>query len=408
VNTVFKREIRRSRTETDLMRSARLYGEFLRAQGRQTDKRKTIFHLLNELALIDAVPLDSPLMAGLDLISECNLACEHCFRDSSVLPFGSAIGTAELLRIIEELDALGVIEVYLTGGEPFLRSDLLEILKKIKSYNMMTNIHSNGTVLKVSVIDQLADLLEPNMDFIQISLDGANAETHNFIRGAKCFDKIVRTIEYMTRRQVPTRINMVVHRDNFSEMADMYSLAAALNVSEVSFSPLLRTSFNHKLSLPSDREILLEFARVVERHRGLGEPIRIIQDPIAVPCGNSLLGHEMKWHFQRPRYVCPAGSSALEIDPKGEVYPCPYLHYSVFSAGNVRQRSVCEIWQSAEVWSSLRGGKELRGHACTTCDFRNGCGGACAAQAFHEAGTLDHPDTRCERAASQVAAPASD
>lgn len=382
------------RTEVrPLSLAAKAYGNFVRDMGRQTDNKRKIFHLLNELSIIERFVLDAPLMVGVDVIANCNLSCQHCFRDQDILPYGHRLNTEEILKIIDDLDEIGVIETYITGGEPFLRKDIIDIIRRIKQYNMMTNIHSNGTQITTEHASALAALLQWDSDFIQISIDGAE-QTHNIIRGSDCYQITVSGLLRLVEAGAPTRINMVVNDANFREMVDVYELAAVCGVKEVSFSPMLRTRFNGIRKLPADTKLLLEFDRVLQVAEMAGNPVKITQDPIAVPCGNSLLAPEIKKHIGKPRYVCPAGSSAIEIDAKGDVYPCPYLHYPEFGGGNVKSASLSEIWQAAG-WQALRGSKSLS--SCGSCEFSDGCGGACAAQAFHERGSIDGPDTRCER-----------
>jgi len=106
---------------------------------------------------------------------------------------------------------------------------------------------------------------------------------------------------------------------------------------------LLETSSNTSHTLPNIDNLWNEFREVLKFYHQKDFDTDIIQSPIPVAGGNSDL---RKYSGQNELdYVCPAGTTSIEINSRGEVYPCPYLHYPRFSGGNINSENIVEIWE---------------------------------------------------------------
>ncbi len=125
--------------------------------------------------------------------------------------------------LIDELARMEVFQVNFGGGEPFLRADFLDIVGYAHSRGITTCVSTNGTVLTDALV---GELLEMAPVYLQVSLDGACAETNDAIRGPGTFARIRAGIELLARRDYPDfSLNMVVTRLNASEIADFDRLA---------------------------------------------------------------------------------------------------------------------------------------------------------------------------------------
>lgn len=138
-------------------------------------------NILYYFAVEDGVRLDAPTIVGLDITSKCNLKCKHCFQNERILH--NELKEKEWIRVIHELRDMKVYQIYIMGGEPFLRSDIISILKEIKKYNMTLSINTNATLITTQTADELSRILDPRFDYIQVSLDGATKEINDSIRG---------------------------------------------------------------------------------------------------------------------------------------------------------------------------------------------------------------------------------
>jgi len=134
--------------------------------------------------------------------TRCNLACRHCFNTSGPRdPWLSPLGVDVIRRHLAEAEALGVREVYLTGGEPLLHPDLFAIVESALRV-AATTILTNGTLLGDGVADRLAALAAASSYSLElrVSVDGASAQEHDAARGDGTFAKALAAIRRLERR----------------------------------------------------------------------------------------------------------------------------------------------------------------------------------------------------------------
>lgn len=161
------------------------YLEFLSTRANNKELQKTtskvrLENILYYLALKERTRLDAPTIVGLDITSRCNLRCKHCFQNERSLP--KELEGKEWIRVIHELKEMKVYQIYIMGGEPFIRQDILPILREIKECGMTLSINTNATLISEAIADELRKILEPRFDYIQVSMDGATREVNDSIR----------------------------------------------------------------------------------------------------------------------------------------------------------------------------------------------------------------------------------
>ncbi|WP_192814699.1 radical SAM protein, partial [Treponema pedis] len=106
-----------------------------------------------------------PLQVGLNVTNKCNLKCVHCSKKNKN---EDMLNWKEIIDICKNKE---VLNIYLTGGEPFLHNDILEIIKYIKEKKITLSILTNGILLTEHICRNLAALLNNNTDYMQISID---------------------------------------------------------------------------------------------------------------------------------------------------------------------------------------------------------------------------------------------
>ncbi|MDE5696474.1 MAG: radical SAM protein, partial [Lachnospiraceae bacterium] len=130
-----------------------------------------VFDFYNELLETENILPETPLQVGINLTDICNLKCKHCSR-KNLLNLESAGFFVNWKEIIDELAFNGVFQIFLTGGEPLLHPEILEIIEYIKSKNIFIAILTNGLFLTDELIYELDRMLVDEFDYIQISIDG--------------------------------------------------------------------------------------------------------------------------------------------------------------------------------------------------------------------------------------------
>lgn len=325
-----------------------------------------------------------PTLVGIKITDKCNMKCEFCFSENNIK------GDLTITRFTEMANNLFKYKpskIYLTGGEPFLNTDIIEIVKLIKSHNIRLAIHTNATLIDNEIALKLSSYLNEN-DYIQISLDGHTKDLYKLTRCNDKFEYVIRGIEFLKKYNIKLKVNTVVSNKNITNLVDIYEFACELGINEISFSPMLSIS-NGDCYLPLDEDILKSFSLVLNKYYKNTNTTKIVQDPIAVPWGNKIL----KDIFKDFDFVCPAARTAIEIDSRGNIYPCPYLHNNDFNMGNLFQDEYINIWNSNKT-SQFREPNDNSDIFCNKCSNYLKCKCGCIANRYHSCKKFD---SRCDK-----------
>lgn len=182
--------------------------------------------------------------------TSCNLACTHCLNSSGpVNPWLKSLDTDTVLRYVKEGAELGVKEIYYTGGEPFLHTDMLLIV----AHSLVvapTTVLTNGTLITAQVADDLAKLAgnSPYSLEIRISIDDVDQEKNDRIRGKGALMKAVRALERLySRGLLPIVTATEILKDELPEGSGMYErfrdflLGLGITKPRVKIMPVLPT-----------------------------------------------------------------------------------------------------------------------------------------------------------------------
>ncbi len=352
----------------------------------------------NHLALVHDIDcLDSPTWVNWDITSRCNCACVHCAASALHDPDNAGTdetSTAQAIELVDEMAAAGVLTVVLSGGEPFLRRDLYVILDRLKQRRLFVTILTNGS-LDID-LERLEAILDPEADLIQVSLDGPDAASHDRQRGARVFDRTIAMLRRLVRSSLPVKANMVLTEANVESVYEVYHLVRELGVPTVSFTvncPVGRGEDIPAIDAQQLLRISMNLHRLSEIHPQPAIRNNVLLLPYAVPQIRRLIEPDGRRPF--PRFRCLAGTAKAVVDSRGDLYPCPFLLYPAFKAGNVFQRGLYALWNDPATWVELRQGRRLDEHKCGRCGYVNRCRGECPGAAYGATRTIHAPDPRC-------------
>lgn len=316
---------------------------------------------------------------AIELTSHCNQRCSYCYnawREDNGREVG-ALASAELVALVER--ALAEVEfdhVVLTGGEPFVRPDIWEVLDAVRRSGTGIQMISNGGLVDEAIAARLAGY---RIRAIQVTLDGADAATHDaHVRGTH-YHATIAGIEALVRHRVPVVGCIVVTRRNADQVGEILDKFAALGVRIVAlsrFSPAGYAARNVAELLPSRSDLVraLEQAEVRGREHAMDLQVTM---PVP-PC---VLDHADFPHVSFG--ACPIGTSMQEfaLGPRGELRNCT-LHTEVIGDG--RTRSFAELVAAPAVAAY----RDVTPEFCAPCPHRARCMGGCGAAA---AGVLGDP-----------------
>jgi mycofactocin radical SAM maturase len=320
--------------------------------------------------------LRAPVNLTWEITLQCNLRCAHCLSDSGMAA-ADELSPAECRKLVDELTALKVFQVNIGGGEPFVRSDFLDLLNYAHGRGLVTCVSTNGTVIDNDLARRLAKL---KMLYLQISLDGATQAVNDRIRGKGTYRKILEAVDCLARNEVAFSINTVLTRLNYPQLDTLRALAreygAPLRVSR--FRPSGRGK-QSRVDLAPDKSQLEAFADWLNRHD-------------LVRTGDSFFCLTSEHRRRKGLDMCGAAKMTCCISPDGSVYPCAFMQEAPFLAGNIRKARFKDMWDRSPVFHRLR---SLKVESCQTCSRFESCRGGCPAMAFHTYKDINMPDPEC-------------
>lgn len=186
---------------------------------------------------------------------DCNLSCSYCVAESFVGAERNGLALPQVCRLIDEAVMLGMTELFLTGGEPFIPHDIFSMLH-YGLERMRVTVLSNGILLKGKRLQQLEALPHKERLTVQISLDGSNAATHDFYRGAGSWQKAIDAIVRLKAAGFHVHLGTTQTPENSQDLAAMCRLHRALGILDEDhiIRPLVRRGFSAKgmaISLPA-------------------------------------------------------------------------------------------------------------------------------------------------------------
>ena len=306
------------------------------------------------------------------LTERCNLRCRHCYqgeRSTDEMPLREIrnviIEVSDTVKDWSESYKVSFSpSMNITGGEPFLRNDLFEILGEIKKQGLKIYLLTNGTLVDKKRARMLADL---GVDGAQVSMEGPE-DVHDAIRGAGSYSASASGVEQLVDAGIAVTLNVTVSNLNAGQVKRIITFGSHAGVKRVGFSRLVpagkgRALLSHMLTQAQVKELYEELFSL--ELKGIDV---VTGDPVAAQMKMKAKGDAGTMAISG----CAAGVSGLTIQPNGNVTPCRRLPLSL---GNVRRDSLREIWAASPVLEALRDRSRYKGKcgACTRWARCRGC-----------------------------------
>ncbi|MDA7857977.1 radical SAM protein [bacterium] len=278
-----------------------------------------------------------PESVSLELTYRCNARCGFCKRWK--LPPKEELTLQDYKELADDMHLIGVKQVNLTGGEPFLREDIIFIIDLFLDKNIVVYINTNGVLL-----DKYSEEISKRKLSIKISIDSPFEETHDKIRGVKNFyKKAIDNLKSLKGKGVDISIGAVVCKENIDEMDEYIEFAKKLDT-KLRFQPvhddrlsnlsIIDPAFKFN-SLDSER-INKNFESVVKLFKKSPNPVWT--DEIYYKLTPLFLTKPQQ--FLKIKCI-PAGRLIYFIDPYGNVFPCESRRDIKF--GNIRNEKFSDV-----------------------------------------------------------------
>jgi len=391
---------------------------------------------------------NKPRLIFWELTKGCNLRCIHCRASATELSSPDDLSTETAKAIIDQIAAVSSPILVLSGGEPLFRKDIFELARYGTDKGLRVALATNGTLVTKQVAQKIID---SGVKRVAISLDGADALTHDTFRGIPgAFDAAITGFRNLKDLGMSVQINTTIARHNAHQLPHVLELAKSLGADALHTFLLVPVGCGVDIATeqmvpPEEYERMLNwfydrsleggiemkatcaphYFRVVRQRRAAEHrsataaqaahpvveaassspskgPLGISPTEMTMPGSTGIelkpqgIGKAVGHPGTHPSDMnamtkgCLAGTAVCFISNQGEVYPCGYLPAL---AGDLKKQAFADIWENSVVFNELRDVNNLQGK-CGCCEFRNVCMG-CRARAYAATGNYLDEEPFC-------------
>jgi SynChlorMet cassette radical SAM/SPASM protein ScmE len=342
--------------------------------------------------------MSTPRSVDIDITNRCNLRCAYCYHFTSAGDVEKDLPKEEWLQFFEELNKCNVMNVVLSGGEPFFRSDIKELIQGIVNNRMRYSILSNGTLITEEIASFIAATGRCNS--VQVSIDGSSSSIHDSFRGKGNFDRAIRGIRTLQSHGITVNVRATIHKNNVRDLENITKLLLediglpGFSTNSATYTGLCRN--NSELVQLSTQERAIAMESLYKLNKKYAGRISANAGPLAEarfwtkmekaridgktrPGGGHLTGCN-----------CVMGKLAVRAD--GVIIPCNQLSH--IELGRINRDSLVEIWRHHPEMLKLRQRNTIPlsdFEYCRGCAYIPNCTGNCPGLAYMLLGDINLP-----------------
>ncbi len=315
-----------------------------------------------------------------NITKRCNLSCPYCYNDSLQMKSekkGKELDSAVWIKLGSKISEINPhTKIIISGGEPLLRPDAVEIIEGLSKYNLAVKLVTNGTLFTKEIVSKLSSIDKLS---VQVSIDSINPEVNAKTRGKEALEKAITAVKQLKEAEIDFEISATITRINnktirqFREYCDQNGYKFRSSIFMLSGE---RSKKNANFLELSQEEYLDAATYALEYY-----------DP-ATTMGHPMLPGE-------PRCSCGMGYGQIDIGPDGSIYPCSHLCESKFYIGNIQTSDIQVLIEEGFNRFGSRNVDMMSYCNKIKCPVRYLCAGGCAANSLHNYGTLDVPPKNC-------------
>jgi len=322
----------------------------------------------------------APFIVIWEVTRACDLACRHCRAEAAPNADPHELTTAEGLRLLSRVrDEFGPVLFVLTGGDPLKRSDLHQLIRHGTAIGLRMTITPSVTPLLTA--QALGELHASGIRRVAMSLDGADAQTHDHFRGVDgTFARTLWALETARNLGMEIQINSTVSRHNLSQVEQLAKIVGWLNATLWSVFILVPTgravgddeavvpsAVEHELLYRRLANIALDPTTTFDVKTTAGQPYYRVLAQERARRGAEIASRSLR----APRGVND-GNGFCFIGHTGDICPSGFLP---LVAGNVRTHDIASVYRHHDLFMRLRQPETFSGK-CGVCEYNDRCGGS--------------------------------
>ena len=302
-----------------------------------------------------------PFKVWFEVTSKCNLACEYCY---AVSPKGHPT-FEQLADAVDKLHRMHFKKIFISGGEPLMRTDIAELLEYMRQYSWDLDLVTNGTLLTEGHARLLADLA---ID-VSVSLDAANEIFEGINASPRSLEKVVKALHLLTEHGVDTTTLCTLTQRNKHQIRTLMEKVCSIGVSGVEYHNVRITGNAHphlRLTRPDYYRIASEIKTLQKEY---SVPI-FVEDALCSP--ETFFEHVKPDNKKNRFFGCIGGRFKMIVLPTFDITPCTCLRGPDYTFANLETCSEKDIYTDL-----LKYAQDPCTRTCKECVYVTVCGGPC-------------------------------
>lgn len=336
--------------------------------------------IINVLTQIEAKQIETSKVKSifsntklhLHVTNQCNMRCPHCYMESGVA-YDDELSTDEIKTLCDNFYHAGGTDVFLTGGEPTVRSDFFELVEYISGLGMKISIFSNGLFWNEEKVKHLAS---QNIEGVQISIDGYDEESNSRVRGNGAFDRALNAVDLFVKHHIYVKIAVTAPYELIREHQKEY----------IAFSrSLLKKYGNNAIEINYSYFFMPGRTLSASKVKAIKSEYFMLVDQVVTAIYGDISEDSFVFNIMDSIHDS-CGYGGLNVMANGDFYFCD-RNPDVSKIGNIRNMPFEEIFKLMKIAEDA--GKIDNFKPCNSCELKYICGGGCRAEHFRQFTQID-------------------
>lgn len=332
------------------------------------------------------------LLLQFHITGRCNLRCKHCYRtegDVETLTYEDIINVIDqFVTLRKKYNALHGIKkrghINLTGGEPFFRKDIKDIIKYLGEHRAQITYSflSNGSFINEEIIELLK---ETEVSFVQLSIDG-DKNTHDNLRAPGDYVRVFKKAEMLEKAGIRTYISFTANKSNYKHLIKVANECRKRHITKLWSDRLVPIGNGENLEQLKITDIdMPNYIRTLKKAQG-SFVTRLLYPKTQVTMDRALQFIDSNGRI----YSCSAGDSLITVDEFGRIMPCRRMP---IICGDIFNSTLEDVYYNNPTFVDLRRGYTLK--ECASCEYSYLCNGGAKCQSYALYGTYKKADPAC-------------
>ncbi len=325
----------------------------------------------------------APYTLTMELTHRCPLRCLYCSNPTELIRQENELSLDHWISIVDQAARLSIVQANLTGGEPLAYTGLPAIVRRLKERDIYSNLITSGIGLSEIVLNEL---IECGLESIQISLQSANVKTAELVAGWNAQEQKLKALKLATHSKIPVTLNVVLHKHNIDEVAQIIDLAESVNVKRLELASTQFYGF-----------AMVNVEHLLPTREQMEEGLAVYDLKKKQLAGKMQLSWVISDYLESSPKPCMGGwaSQHIVVAADGTAYPCLAAStITTLSFPSTKEHSLKWIWEESPAFNAFRG-YDWMVEPCRSCEFREKDFGGCRCQAFLLTGDARQADPVC-------------